>query len=130
MESSNLPSGAELPFHLLDLLVDGPSSYAALHGALVRYYNYPADLDVSHVIGILSMMELDELMRSVQFQEDGTVHNPTTEDRLRAIAAYRPWLAEAPFEDLSNDKIGLWYELTDLGRKKWQQWDVGHEDVR
>jgi hypothetical protein len=118
-----------LRYHLLDLLIDGPSSFAALFGALVRHYHYPEALDIGLVFDALRDMEEAGWVRSRQISELGTFRDSTDEDRVRARRAYREWLPSAMGEDLSLDEVGLWYEVEFQGRREWEQWSREQGDA-
>jgi len=112
--------GALLQCHLLDLLIDGPSSFAALYGALIRHCGYPDTLEVPLVLNALLEMEQQGWVKALQIDEEGYFHVPTDEDRKNNLYAYCMWLPRASFEELSLDEIGLWYELTSEGRARWE----------
>src|SRR5215217_1445613 len=113
--------GEGLQYKLLDLLADGPSSFAALYGALVRHCGYPCGLGVTLVSDALLQMERRQWVTAKQMANDGSFHIPTTEERNQNLPAYRAWLPNAAFEELSVDEVGLWYELTAEGRAEWKQ---------
>lgn len=105
---------------LLDLLVDGPSSFAALYGALVRHWGYPAHTEISMVLEATRGLEAEGAVLSWQMAEDGRFHKPTEAEFADDLAAYQRWLPGAQFEELSLDEVGLWYELTEMGRERWR----------
>lgn len=119
--------GEALQYNLLDLLVDAPSSFAALYGGLVHHCGYSSSLDVSLVSDTLAEMERQEWVKAMQMAEDGSFHVPTAEERKRNLAAYQAWLPNAAFVELSLDEVGLWYELTAKGHAEWKQWIDGEE---
>jgi hypothetical protein len=114
--------GEGLQYNLLDLLVDAPSSFAALYGGLVRHCGYSSGLDVTLVADTLLEMERREWVTAKQMADDGSFHLPTTEERKHDLLEYQAWLPNAAFNELSLDEVGLWYELTANGRAEWKQW--------
>lgn len=118
-------SDESLRHHLLDLLVDGPSSYAALHVGLIRNCGYPADLQVDRVLDVLRDMENRGWIRVRQMSDDGGFHDPTEDERQKARTAYQGWLARAgPKRDVALDEIGLWFEIDFNGREEWARWSA------
>lgn len=105
---------------LLDLLVDGPSSFAALYGSFMHQYN-SLHIEVSLIFGALVEMEQKGLVAALQMAEDGSFHGPTSHDLERDLLLYRSWIQKAVLEDLSIDEVGLWYELTTKGLNDWRQ---------
>lgn len=122
--------GAEEPFQhdLLDLLVDGSSSFAALYGGLMHNCGYPADMDVASVMNTLAEMEQRGWVNATQMDENGSFHKPTEDERRSDLLAYQRWLPDATFEELSLDEVGLWYEVTNSGRAEWRRWSPDEEE--
>jgi hypothetical protein len=114
--------GKALQNNLLDLLVDGPSSFAALYAGLIRHCGYPQSLSVSLVGETLLEMEKLELVKAQQMASDGSFHPVTDEERQCDLIAYQVQLPTADLNDVSMDEIGLWYELCPKGRGEWRQW--------
>lgn len=119
-----------LHHHVLDLLIDGPSSFAALFGALLRHYDYGPGLSVDGALDALSVMEREGWVRARKMTERGTFRDPTEEDRANARREYRAWLPGAGGENLSLDEIGLWYEVEHKGRREWESWSKEGEGER
>jgi DNA-binding PadR family transcriptional regulator len=120
-----------LQHDLLDLLVDGPSSLAALFGSLVRNCGRPADLPISEVMDILFQMERDGWVRASQMDPDGIFHQPVTgPERLRDRVAYEKWLPNSRLHELSVDEVGLWYEITETGRAEWRRTSQGKQQTQ
>lgn len=113
----------------LSLLMDGDSSVAAIYGWLVRQCGF-SGLDVSHLIATLRNMERQGLVKATQMAEDGSFHEITEEERASDLVAYQAWLPGAPFEELSVDEVGLWYELTPEGREEWKRLFFDEEQER
>lgn len=111
-----------LRHNLLDLLIDGPSSFAALYGGLVRHCGYSTGLDVFIVADALLSMEHMMWVKAWQMADDGSFHEPTDDERKNNLPIYQKWLPRAKFEELSLDEIGLWYEIKDEGRAEWRRW--------
>ena len=114
--------GKGLQNNLLDLLVDGPSSFAGLYAGLIRHCGYQSSLNVSLVGETLMEMEQLELVRAQQMADDGSFHTPSREEHERDLLNYQAWLPSADLNDLSVDEIGLWYELLAKGHEEWKQW--------
>ena len=112
----------ELKHHLLDLLVDGPSSFAALFGALIQHYNYSPSFSVDYCLDLLFIMDQEKWVKAYQIKEDGSYHWPCDIDRYKYKKAYNRLLLNTNFSDLSLDEIGLWLKLMPEGRKEWQKW--------
>jgi hypothetical protein len=110
-----------LQSNLLDLLVDAPSSFAALYGGLVRHCGYSPGVDVAVVLDALLEMERREWVKAKQMADDGSFRVPTPTERNANLLAYQEWLPNADFKELSVDEVGLWYEITDDGRVEWKQ---------
>lgn len=106
-------------YELLDLLVDGQSSFAALYGGLVRHYNYSGK--VYEIFSVLLEMRKDNCVKAWQMNDVGAFHEPTENDLDQALKAYQTWLPQAPFEDLAIDEVGLWYEITSKGLLIWKE---------
>jgi|GEM_PF-2457621 len=119
--------GKSLDRDLLDLLVEGPSSFAALYGALIRVCDYPRGLEVFQVMETLGSMEDRGWVQARQMFGDGSFGEATEEDRVRDEIAYQAWLPRAEFEELSTDEVGLWYLITPEGRAEWKTW-AGNDD--
>ena len=110
-----------LEHNLLDLLIDGASSFVALYGALIRVCGYPVNMSVSEVMNTLIDMERRKLVNASKTAEDGSLHKLTDEDWTRLRREYIEFFAESDLEDLSLDEVGLWYEITVEGKAKWKQ---------
>jgi hypothetical protein len=117
-----------LEFHLLDLLVDGPSSFAALYGGLIRNWDYPSNLKVTDAMYALEQMKKQEWVKECQMTEDGSFHQVTEPERTSLSLAYQAWLSSVQYQDLSVDEIGLWYEITIKGRAEWNKWVENQKD--
>lgn len=113
---------------LLDLLVNGPSSLAALYGDLRYNFGYSAGLSVQQLIDTLLNMERQGWVKATQMDEDGSFHSPTALERRRDLFAYQGWLPNAKFEGLALDEVGLWYEITSEGFAEWRGWNKKEDD--
>ncbi len=112
-----------LEHQLLDLLVDAPSPLGAVFRSLVLYCGYPRELDVSQVVNTLIRMERKGWVRAWQVPGDGTHHEASGRDLAEDLEAYKRWItAETNLDDLSVDEVGLWHELTDIGREEWSRY--------
>lgn len=101
---------------LLDLLVDGPSSFAALYGSLSRHYAYSGD--VVSIFGLLQEMTFEHLTEIWLLSD--SYSEPTEDQVKKALAAYEAWLPSASTEELAIDEIGIWFKITELGLKFWK----------
>jgi hypothetical protein len=114
-------SSDSLQFRVLDVLVNAPSSVAALYGDLLFLCGYkPSVLNpLRHALDDLEKRGwvIAKLMtHEGQFEQQGR-------DRREPLwVRYASWLPEARREDLAVDEIGLWYALTDAGRAAWNAW--------
>ncbi len=112
----------ELASTLIDLLIDGPSSFAALHRSLIRHRVDFSSVPVGVALSRLQGLEDVGLVRASQMDaHGGGWRQPTVADRERNGRAYGRWLPLASDEDVAIDEVGLWYELTELGRRVWEE---------
>lgn len=110
-------------FEILDLLIDGPSSFAALYSAWCQHYATSASRPSVHELWeVTSGLETAGWIRSSLMHSDRTWMPPSDDERRSVRRQYERWLPEAPFEDMSVDEIGLWFEIQPLGRSEWQSW--------
>jgi hypothetical protein len=121
---------------ILALLANGPSSFAALHGFVVREGSAPADVDV--IWAELNDLERASLVRARRLTPEGVFEAPTPDWRQSALLEYRNWLTglrpdELPPESVAVDEVGLWYVLTNEGGAKTLEepaaWSVDVDDV-
>jgi hypothetical protein len=112
---------------LLDLLVDGPSSFAAVYGALVRHCGYPSNLSVNKCFDALSEMERREWVTIRLMEPGGSFSPPSDIERARSEAAYQQWLPKAGRSDLSLDEVGLWWWIQEKGRREWEKWSASDD---
>lgn len=117
-----------LQHELLDLLVDGPSSFAALYGGLIRHCGYPRGLDVARVMNTLAEMGQLGWVKAAQMAEDGSFHEPIEDERRSDLLAYQAWLPHAVSEEFSLDEVGLWCEITTEGRAEWKHCSYDEEE--
>lgn len=119
----------DIDAHVLDLLVDGESSFAALFYGLCRHWGH-TDVDVNEALRILRQMEERGLVHARQMMPDGTFRVPVAADHERAAREYRLWLPRAAASEVAVDEIGLWYQVTERGRNAWSQWSGGSKEDR
>jgi hypothetical protein len=117
----------EIDAHVLDLLVDGESSFAALFFGLRRHWVH-TEVDVDEVLDVLQRLEDLQLVHARQMDRDGTFRELIATDYERASREYCQWLPQATASEVSVDEIGLWYQLTERGREAWSQWSGGNEE--
>lgn len=116
---------------LLDFLVDGASSFAALYGDLTVHGGHEPGIGIIlKMTNALREMEQENWVRAEQMAEDGSFHEITEEERASDLVAYQAWLPGARFEELSVDEVGLWYELTPEGREEWKRLFFDEEQER
>lgn len=110
-------------FEILDLLVDGPSSFAALYSAWCQHYATSASRpSVGELWEVTSGLEIAGWIRSSLMHPDRTWTSPSDQERRSVRRQYERWLPEAPFEDMSVDEVGMWFEIQPIGRGEWQKW--------
>lgn len=108
---------------VLELLANGPSSFAALYGFLARQ-NAEGRPRVAEILELMVALEKRGWVRALRVTADGAYAAVTDADRARAEREYREWL-EAPMTDLSVDalsidEVGLWLEMQEEGRVNWE----------
>jgi hypothetical protein len=109
---------------LLDLLVDGPSSFAALYSAANRFY--PPDSSrrfaVSELWEALGSAEKRGLVKAKVMRAEGNFTNVDEMRREQVRKRYEAWLLTAGFDEMSVDEVGLWFEILPQGRTEWRKW--------
>ena len=106
---------------LLDLLLNGPSSFAAVFGALRRHHRVSnVDWPIAQILSVLIDLEKAGHVKVSLMTESGPLV-PTPAALARTLAAYESWLPTACPADLAVDEIGLWFELTPAGRVTWDR---------
>ncbi len=119
----------ELDAHVLDLLVDGESSFAALYYDLSRHLGH-AETDVDGAFDALRRLEDGQLVHSRQMEPDGAFRVPIAADYERARREYNLWLPQATAREVAIDEVGLWYQITERGRQAWSRWSGSSGDDR
>lgn len=104
---------------VLDLLVDGPSSVAGLYAAAVRNLVLSEPLRVRELVDAAEALRKKGLLRAWITVEEGDPLSPSNWDVEEAVRQYEEFVPKARLEDLAVDEIGLWYEITTLGRIAW-----------
>ena len=115
--------------HVLDLLVDGESSFAALFYGLSRHWGH-SKVDVEEALRVLQHLEERQLVHARQMESDGAFRSPVAADYERANREYGLWLPQATASEVAVDEIGLWYQVTERGRQAWSQWSGSSRDDR
>ena len=105
---------------LLDLLVDGPSSFAALYRAAHRVLLPNSPITVDDLWRVLEVMEREGWIRTQFMLPDGAWTDPTPERRGQALAQYTTSLPTARTEDVAVDEVGLWIAIEPRGRDEWR----------
>lgn len=116
---------------ILDLTVDMPNSFSSLYRDLVNLYGYPRQIDCSYLLDVLLEMEKAGLLRTIMEDEQTRLSALGPYDRDRLASEYAEWLTKSHLADLSFDKLGLWIEITELGRESWRDWDklLGNDTI-
>jgi hypothetical protein len=112
---------------ILDLLMDGPSSFLALYGALATNCGYVGR--PSHLMQSLAGAEEKRWLEILKATGSGTLQRPSRTDRERAVRSYEALLASAEV-DFSCDEVGLWFALTDAGRNECRRWFAEDGETR
>ncbi len=109
---------------LLDLLIDGPSSFAALYSAANRLLPRASweRFTVEELWEAAARMEASGWVKFQLMLPDGTWAEPTVRDREEALCRYRDWLPHAAYDEMSVDEVGLWLELQPRGHSEWTKW--------
>lgn len=110
---------SKIQWALIDLLVDGPSSFASLYAALVRHYDFAQSIDPVSLMNTLEGMKREGLITILRASEEGTYAKATPEDCEQARELYSAWLSRADWGDVSVDEVGIWCEITLKGREQW-----------
>lgn len=118
----------EIDAHVLDLLVDGGSSFAALYFGLSRHWGHTAT-GVDEALEVLQRLEDHQLVHPRQM-EPGGFRAPIAADYERAKREYSQWLPQATASEVAADEVGLWYQITERGRQAWSRWAGGNGDDR
>jgi hypothetical protein len=123
-------SGPTLGHQLLDLLVDGPSSFAALYSAANRLLRVAASprFTVEQMWEALARMEAAGWIKARLMLPAGTWKEPDGLDRERARRQYQDWLPRAAYEEMSVDEVELWFELQPVGRSEWTKWSEAADE--
>lgn len=110
-------------FWLLDALVDGPSSFAA--SLVFIRDSWP---DALRAVSVANQVELgrhcvtEGLIECRIAGEDGILKRVRAEDWATLERSYHAWLvdlAEISTAEVSFDRVGLWFEITPNGRRRW-----------
>jgi hypothetical protein len=117
---------SSLPHRLLDMLVDGPSSFAGLYSTANRLHP-PAGTSrytVDELWNALTSMESEGWIRVWFMLPDGSWEKPNDLRRASARREYQRWLPTASFDEMPVDEVGAWYEIQPLGREEWEKGDA------
>lgn len=103
---------------IVDLLANGPSSFAALYGFLAREGIIEPNIDQAW--RELERLEQDELIQASWMSDGGVFRKAEPATKREARERYRQWLGSLGADALSVDavsldEVGLWYSLTDKG---------------
>lgn len=118
---------------LVDLLVDGPSSFAGLYSAANRLLPRASSerFSVDELWEAVTSMEASGWIKVQSMLPTGTWAEPTVRNREEALRRYRVWLPHAAYDEMSVDEVGVWLELQPKGRSEWAKWseaaDASHK---
>lgn len=111
-------------FHILDLLVDGSSSFGSLYSAINRFY--PLDDTNRHTVGrlwdVLLEMENEGLVKTIVLFNKFSLSNMSEIEKTAIRNKYDVWLATASYDEMPVDEIGLRIEILPKGRMEWKKW--------
>mgnify|MGYP000626522436 CR=1 FL=1 len=108
---------------IIDLLVDGPVSLAALYGSLDRYYSTTnKTLTVDGLWDLVRRAEEAGWLKVTLMLASGGFGEASDIYRARALSQYQEWLPQASPDELSVDEVGLWLEVRPEGRRAWEKW--------
>lgn len=104
-----------------ELLLNGPSSFAAIYGFVARTIKMRPD--VTWLLTLLKKMEKTQQIQIAIMNTDGSTRDASGRALILAKQEYQKWLsnlsqAQLSAEALSVDEVGLWCALTDVGRQQ------------
>lgn len=106
-------------FALLDLLVDGPSSVAALYVGLQRFFP-ELHVDARGLLDLIRLLEDRGMIEAGHETANGIRLMPAAE-RAELEAAYQTRLAGmSSADDGAIDELGMWVRVTEAGRLAWR----------
>lgn len=104
---------------VLELLANGPSSFAALYGFVARNDTLSRP-SIREMIDVLNALESSGWVRVMQMTPEGNYKTAHFRDRVIAQQRYEKWLqaerADLSVDALSFDQVGIWIELLPAGR--------------
>lgn len=113
-------------YYVLDLLVDGPSSFASL-GVGLRTIHSDSEKSIGALLNLLERMQENDLIRLRQMNPDGSFRAVTGPDRERWLRGYETWIPLATTAEAACDEIGLWVAINPAGMRAWEAWMSRHE---
>ena len=114
-------AASDLRHDILDALIDcgvGGSPFASIFGEVRE--DRSGHLEVYEALDELQHMEDDGLVTAEMIQPDGA-HRATEAFRRAAVNEYSAWLpTEQDFGKMADDRVGLWFSITDGGCLPWR----------
>jgi hypothetical protein len=108
-------------YYVLDLLVDGDSSFAALGVGLKKLYR-DGETNVGALLCLLERMDTSGLIRLRQMNTDGSFRAVKSGDHEHWLRGYEEWVPRATTDEAACDEVGLWAAITPAGRSVWAEW--------
>ncbi len=105
---------------ILGSLIDSPESVAGLYGILNFEEDDPYPVTVAELKFVLDAMENLDWVQAYQV-EDSKNRRASTWDKELAYAAYEGWLPDIKTSLGVYDEIGLWYQVTDVGKTEFHR---------
>ena len=112
----------------LDLLVDGPSSFAALYrtlnkmSALEGAEKGNVSLSVEGCWETVRRLEVAGWVDTFLMRPGGSWANLDELDREPVLARYTRWLPGSSDEETAVDEVGVWLRISAAGRQHWAAW--------
>lgn len=100
--------------HILDLLSNGPSSFAAVYRFVVQGAS-DSVVTVRKVMSEFEALESEGIVHRGMMGDDGALHGASKDEIENATREYEQWLEPLQpglsVSDVSLDEIGVWLEL-------------------
>ena len=121
-----MANAATLQQALLDLMIDGQTSFAALYSAINRLWPGKGPplrerLDVEVVWDALCSMERSGWVKAKLMTPKSEWADMNDELRTDAKLRYLGTLPHATYEDMALDEVGVWFQIQPAGRAEWER---------